>query len=53
MTMNTMSEASSDDVPTLQRLYDNIWLLAVAAILFFSLSYVGWGIVDIFAAPPR
>ena len=44
---------ASEDVPTLQRVYDNIWLLAAAALLFFALSYVAWGMIDIFAAPPR
>lgn len=44
--------ASARDVPTLQRVYDSIWLLAVAAIVFFSLSYVAWGVFDILAVPP-
>lgn len=37
----------------LQRLYDRIWLLAIAALLFFILSYVVWGVVDIFWVPVR
>ena len=45
--------SNSEDVPTLQRVYDSIWLLALAALVFFALSYVAWGMVDIFAAPPR
>ena len=45
--------SSSHQIPTLQRVYDSIWLLAIAALLFFALSYVGWGIIDILAAPPR
>lgn len=44
-----MSETEQD--PTLQRIYDNIWLLAVVALLFFALSYVGWGVIDILAVP--
>lgn len=48
-----MSETPRDELPTLQRLYDKIWLLAFAAIIFFGLSYVGWGIIDIISAPPR
>lgn len=44
---------NSEEIPTLQRLYDRIWLLALAALVFFALSYVTWGIVDIFGAPPR
>ena len=48
-----MSRSTNREVPTLQRVYDNIWLLALAAIIFFALSYVAWGMIDIFAAPPR
>lgn len=49
-----MSEAThEEEVPVLQRVYNRIWLLAFAAILFFVLSYVAWGMIDIFAAPPR
>lgn len=41
------------DTPTLQRLYDSIWLLAIAALIFFAISYVGWGMIDILSAPAR
>lgn len=34
-------------VPWPQRLYDSIWVLAGAALLFFILSYVVWGMVDL------
>ncbi|WP_331233805.1 hypothetical protein [Natronorarus salvus] len=47
-----MKESNRDDVPTMQLLYDRIWLLAALALLFFALSYVGWGVIDIFSAPP-
>lgn len=40
-------EQSTDGTPALQRLYDREWLLAVLAIVFFGLSYVAWGLVDI------
>lgn len=35
----------------MQRLYDRIWLLALAALLFWALSYVVWGLLDIFSVP--
>ncbi|ELY74968.1 hypothetical protein C488_10973 [Natrinema pellirubrum DSM 15624] len=35
----------------MQRLYDRIWLLAAAALLFFALSYVAWGWIDVFSVP--
>ena len=43
----------TDDVPTLQMVYNRIWLLAAAALVFFALSYVGWGLIDVLSAPPR
>lgn len=45
------SQPDASDVPTLQRIYDNVWLIAVAGTLFFALSYVAWGIIDILAVP--
>lgn len=32
-------------------LYDSIWLLAGGAIVFFVLSYIVWGLVDILTIP--
>ena len=50
--MSTPSDSSSDDArPWPQKLYDSIWLLAGAAFLFFVLSYVIWGLVDILTVP--
>ncbi|QLG47325.1 hypothetical protein [Natrinema halophilum] len=42
---------SSEPTPTMQRLYDRIWLLAAAALAFFALSYVVWGWIDVFSVP--
>lgn len=42
---------STDAVPWQQQLLDSIWLLAGAAVLFFFVSYVGWGLVDILTVP--
>ena len=47
-----MSEADEVEPPLLQRLYDNIWLLAAAGLVFFFLSYVLWGLIDIWAVQP-
>jgi hypothetical protein len=46
-------EATTDqtDVPWPQRLLNSIWLLSLAAVLYFVLSYVVWGIVDILTVP--
>lgn len=41
-----MTAEQSTDPPLMQRLYDSIWLLAVAAMVFFATVYVGWGLLD-------
>lgn len=50
-----MAETPTDNesTPLMQRLYNRIWLLAAAAMLFFLLSYVGWGLLDIASIPAR
>lgn len=47
-----MAPSDQREAPLLQRLYDNIWLLALAALVFWALSYVVWGMVDVFSVPP-
>jgi len=42
-----MSDSGDPDPPFAQRLYDRIWLLGLAALLFWALAYVVWGIIDI------
>lgn len=42
-----------DTIPTMQWVYNRIFLLAAAALLFFFLVYVGWGLLDIISVPPR
>jgi len=41
----------SEDVPWIQKLYDRIWLIGLAALLFFFLAYVVWGVIDIIMVP--
>ena len=45
------SGSSDPDVPWQQRLFDNIWLLAIAALLYFFLSYALWGLIDLARVP--
>lgn len=35
----------------MQRLFDKIWLLAVAAFLFWIVAYLLWGFLDIMSVP--
>jgi hypothetical protein len=42
---------SAADVPWPQQLLDSPWLLAGAALLFFTLSYVVWGLIDLLSVP--
>lgn len=44
-------DADPEARPWQQELYDSIWLLAGAAIVFFVLSYVVWGLVDLLTVP--
>lgn len=39
------------EAPLMQRLYDKIWLLAVAAFVFWLVTYVLWGFLDIVSVP--
>lgn len=49
--MATDATEQSEDVPWPQQVLDSIWLLALAAILYWVLAYVVWGIIDILAVP--
>ena len=49
--MGTEIEEPTDGVSWPQRLLDRVWLLALVAILYWALSYIVWGIVDILAVP--
>lgn len=45
------SETRRNDVPLPQRLFDSIWILALAAMLYFFLSYVLWGLINLWQTP--
>lgn len=46
-----MSDSTASDPPLMQRVYDKIWLLAAAALLFWLLTYIGWGLIDLISVP--
>lgn len=44
-------EPEDQDVPWIQSLYESIWLWAGVAILFWVLSYLVWGFIDLMSVP--
>ena len=48
-----MSDQQTEEIPMMQRLYNKVWLLALAGILFFFITYLGWGLIDILSVPAR
>lgn len=53
MSAKSTETAAEEEIPLLQQLYNRIWLLALAAMVFFLVVYVGWGIIDIVSVPAR
>lgn len=47
----TDSDEGDSSTPWQQRLYQRVWLWAGAAILFWLVSYVIWGWVDLLLLP--
>lgn len=45
-------EPRREAVPWPQKVLDSVWLLAVAAIAFFFVSYVLWGLIDLIRVTP-
>jgi hypothetical protein len=39
-------------VPAGQRLYDNVFLLLAAGVVFMSLVYTAWGLWEVLTLPP-
>lgn len=46
------NQPAESAAPWPQQLLDSEWLLALAAIVFFTLSYVVLGLVDLLTIPP-
>jgi len=42
-----MEPRTTQRPPWPQQVLDNLWLLAGAAIVFFVLSYLAWGMIDL------
>jgi hypothetical protein len=46
-----MGPTADGEPPLMQRFYDRIWLLAALAVVFWFVTYVVWGLADIFSVP--
>jgi hypothetical protein len=44
-------QSPKQDVPWPQRAFNSVWILAAAAMLYFFLSYVLWGLIDLMRTP--
>jgi len=42
----------AEEIPWPQQLLDSEWLLALAAVLFFTLSYIVLGLIDLLSVAP-
>lgn len=53
MTGDGMTDEAKDEgrAPLPQRLYESIWVWAAVAIVFWLLSYVVWGFIDLTVIP--
>jgi len=40
-------QTPDEEIPWPQRVFDSVWMLALAAVVFFFLSYVVWGLIDL------
>ncbi len=52
MNRRDVIEREDRQIPRSQQFYESIWLWAGVAILFWVLSYVVWGFVDLISLPP-
>lgn len=44
-------EPDEEPAPWPQQLLDSIWLLAGLALVFWALSYIVWGLIDLMSVP--
>lgn len=44
-------EPADERAPLPQRLYESVWVWAAVAVIFWILSYVVWGFVDLVVLP--
>lgn len=49
--MPSGENTAGTELPWQQQLLDSVWLLALAALLFFTLSYIVLGLIDLMTIP--
>jgi hypothetical protein len=50
--MGTEETDPTEEAPWPQQVLDSEWILALAAVIFFTLSYIVLGLVDLLVIPP-
>ena len=46
------SEPDDAPIPTMQRLFDNPWLLLLAGMIVMFVFFTGWGVLEIMSLEP-
>lgn len=49
--MTANIDESEGGVPWPQQLLDSVWLLAMAAVLYWAIVYLMWGAIEILVVP--
>jgi predicted negative regulator of RcsB-dependent stress response len=42
-----------EEIPAIQRYFDNMWLLLILSTLILAISYVGWGVWEALNVPAK
>ena len=45
------SGKENEEIPAIQRYFDNMWLLLLLSFLVLAISYVGWGVWEALKVP--
>lgn len=52
MATDQSETADGAEKPWPQQLFESPWLLAGAALLYFTLAYIVWGLIDLLSVAP-
>jgi predicted negative regulator of RcsB-dependent stress response len=48
-----VGEERLEEIPAMQRFFDNMWLLLILSLLILTISYVVWGAWEAYNVPVR